>query len=504
MEGRTKNFWLFLIYFVCVVVLSELIYLAAQECLACEQAPGLILNPLEYGDSSLPAVTDVLLNRIRVQPFNIVAFICFALAVVHTFLAPKINTLSQKLRQRNIERNRPVVDSFDVEVLRFLGEVEVVFGIWVIPLLLAMVFFYDWATALKYVSERHYLEPMFVVVIMALASTRPILRLAEDILRLVVKLCGNSLRAWWLAILTIMPVAGSLITEPGAMTIAAMLLGKQFYYLKPKMSLAYATLGLLFVNISIGGVFTSFAAPPVLMVSKRWGWGADFMFHNFGLKALVGILIANSFYFLFFRKELKGMEARYKQSVVEHEEQEETSIPFWIGLVHITFMAWIVVHAYFPVVFIGTFLLFIGFHRATAPYQSALRLKTPVLVGFFLAGLVVHGSLQAWWVSPLLRSASAELLLVLSTFLTAFNDNAEITYLASLIPSFAPEMKYAVVAGAVTGGGLTVIANAPNPLGQALLGRYFPEGIRPLYLFYAAAFPTVVMGLCFYFMRPVF
>jgi Na+/H+ antiporter NhaD/arsenite permease-like protein len=84
-----------------------------------------------------------------------------------------------------------------------------------------------------------------------------------------------------------------------------------------------------------------------------------------------------------------------------------------------------------------------------------------------------------------------------ATILTAFNDNAAITYLATLVPGFTDGMKYAVVAGAVTGGGLTVIANAPNPAGQTILKRYFPDGVAPLQLFVWALPPTIIMGLCF-------
>ena len=57
-----------------------------------------------------------------------------------------------------------------------------------------------------------------------------------------------------------------------------------------------------------------------------------------------------------------------------------------------------------------------------------------------------------------------------------------ITYLSTLVPGFTDSLKYAVVAGAVTGGGLTVIANAPNPAGQALLKDYFSNGISPILL----------------------
>jgi hypothetical protein len=156
-----------------------------------------------------------------------------------------------------------------------------------------------------------------------------------------------------------------------------------------------------------------------------------------------------------------------------------------------------VVNAHYPVLFVFGFLFFLGFDRATAAYSTLTDFKTPLLVGFFLAGLVVHGGLQAWWIAPVLASLRETPLFLGVTFLTAFNDNALITYLATLVPNLDPHLKTAIVEGAVTGGGLTVIANAPNPAGQALLGRYFADAVHPLWLFAGAALPTVVAALAF-------
>jgi predicted cation transporter len=149
------------------------------------------------------------------------------------------------------------------------------------------------------------------------------------------------------------------------------------------------------------------------------------------------------------------------------------------------------------VLFIGTFLLFLGFVEASSPHQSPVDLRSPLLVGFFLAGLVTHGGLQGWWIEPVLERLPALPLFGAATLLTAFNDNALITYMATLVPSLTDPLKYAVVAGAVTGGGLTVIANAPNPAGQAILGKYFNEGISPLGLLAGALPPTLVAGAAF-------
>ena len=100
----------------------------------------------------------------------------------------------------------------------------------------------------------------------------------------------------------------------------------------------------------------------------------------------------------------------------------------------------------------------------------------------------------------MLSSLNEPSLFLGSTGLTAFNDNAAITYLATLVPGFSEGFKYAVVAGAVTGGGLTVIANAPNPAGQAILAKYFPGGISPGGLLAGALVPTAIVGACFWWL----
>jgi hypothetical protein len=275
------------------------------------------------------------------------------------------------------------------------------------------------------------------------------------------------------------------------MTIAALLLAKQFYQLQPSRKLAYATLGLLFVNISIGGTLTHFAAPPVLMVAAAWHWDLAYMFTHFGWHALSGIVLSNGFYFLVFRSELLALSA--PTAVASTEE----SIPWWVTGVHLGFLGFTVSMAHHPALFIGGFLFFLAFAQATAHHQSKVDLRSPLLVGFFLAGLVVHGGLQAWWIEPVLGRLGEKSLFAGATILTAFNDNALITYLATLVPGLTENLKFAVVAGAVTGGGLTVIANAPNPAGQSILSRYFPGGVSPLGLFLGALIPTLIVAFSF-------
>ena len=450
----------------------------------------------------------VLQARIEFDPFNAVATAIFLLAVIHTFGAARFTGASRRLQRRHdaaaAAAGRPAEPSVAAELLHFLGEVEVVFALWGVPLVVAIVMSRGWATAAHYLNDTvNYTEPMFVVVIMALASTRPIVELAESALRRLAGFGGATPAAWWITILTVGPLLGSFITEPGAMTICALLLGRQFYDLKPRAALKYATLGLLFVNVSIGGTLTHFAAPPILMVARPWGWDTPFLFNHFGWRAAVAIAGSTLLYYWYFRRDFLALQSRRAVPDVMPPSAEAAHfhgplpIPWWVTTVYILFMVWTVVNAHYPALFLGGFLFFLGFDRATAAYSTLADFRTPLLVGFFLAGLLVHGGLQAWWIAPVLSSLTETPMFIGATFLTAFNDNALITYLSTLVPNLHDGLKYAVVEGAVTGGGLTVIANAPNPAGQALLGRFFDNAVHPLYLFAGAAVPTLIAALAF-------
>lgn len=440
-------------------------------------------------------VLAVLAQRIAVEPFNAVATAIFALAIIHTFTVKRFLAWAHRLQQAHDTREqtagRPPSPHVGAELLHFVGEIEAVFGLWAVVLALAITFFHGWTTAKHYLTQTvDYTEPLFVFVIMALAATRPVVGLAQTMLSRVAALGRGTPAAWWLAILTLGPLLGSFITEPAAMTICAVLIGRQLYALRPSRRLAYATLGLLFVNVSVGGTLSHFAAPPVLMVARPWGWGFGFMLRHFGWKAIAGILLATAAYFTLYRGELARLPSPPADAAAR------PPVPAWVTAVHLGFMAWTVVNSHYPVLFLAGFLFFLGFAKATAPYQDRIDLVPPLLVGFFLAGLVVHGGLQGWWIAPVLASLREVPLFVGAIVLTAFNDNALITYLATLVPDLGDAMKYAVVAGAVTGGGLTVIANAPNPAGQAILGRWFDDGISPLGLLAGALLPTLIVGAC--------
>jgi hypothetical protein len=462
----------------------------------------------DYQDPAGATLVQILVSRIESEPFNAIATGIFLLAILHTFAAARVATLAHQMQHRHDERARArgavTTPSVLAEVLHFFGEVEVVFGLWAVVLATAITSYEGWEVTKHYLNDTvNYTEPLFVVVIMALASTRPIITFAEGALSKVANAGRGTPAAWWLTILTIGPLLGSLITEPGAMTISALLLSRQFFDLQPSARLKYATLGLLFVNISIGGTLTHFAAPPILMVARPWGWDTAFVIGHFGWRAVTSILVSNALYYAVFYRELQALARRPPVVEVEVPDDEtKTSrsllpVPAWLVTVHVVFMVWTVVTSHYPALFLGGFLFFLGFCRATAAYQSRVELRTPLLVGFFLAGLVIHGGLQAWWIAPVLASLSEEPLFITAALLTAFNDNALITYLATLVPNLSDSLKTAVVEGAVTGGGLTVIANAPNPAGQALLSRFFGGAVLPIGLAAGALLPTLIAALAF-------
>ena len=434
-------------------------------------------------------VTDLNINAIMSNhTVQIVGTTLFGLAVLHTFIVKKFEHLAHKF-----PKGSPASEFF-----HFLGEVEAVFGMWAAILIAFMaVIFGSPSAPIIYLEAQNFTEPAFVFVIMAMAGTRPVIKFAEQIIVMVSKLIPLSGKmSFYASALIVGPLLGSFITEPAAMTVTALILQKNFYS-QPDMStkFKYATLGLLFVNISIGGTLTHFAAPPVLMVASTWKWGMSHMLGHFGYKAAIAVIIGTALVAFMNKKELSG------SFDLRAEREDKMHPPWWITLIHLIFLALVVYLSHHMVVFLGLFLFFLGFTTVTQEYQDNVKLKESLLVGFFLGGLVTLGSLQAWWLQPLLAKLETLPLYLGSTALTAITDNAALTYLGSLVEGISDDKKYFLVAGAVTGGGLTVIANAPNPAGFGILKENFGEqGISPIGLLKAALLPTFIALICFKFL----
>ena len=403
----------------------------------------------------------------------------FAVALVHTF--------STKFFVRMAHR-RPN----HAGIWHLLGEVEVVFGFWAMVLMLTMAALQGSRAATAYLDSRNFTEPMFVFAIMVIAGTRAVLYLGRRCVTAIAQLIPfPGAMPFYFVALAFVPLMGSLITEPAAMTLAAMMLRDRICSVGGvSQRLKYATLGVLFVNVSIGGTLTPFAAPPVLMVAAKWNWDLAFMLANFGWKSAIAVGVNALAVTLLFRRELGGLPRTV--------ENGDGSLPAWVSAVHLLFLAGVVTFAHHPAAFMGLLLFFLGFSAAYPQFQDRLILREGLLVAFFLAGLVVLGGQQRWWLEPLLRGMDANAVYFGATALTAVTDNAALTYLGSLVEGLSDEFKYALVAGSVTGGGLTVIANAPNPAGFAILRGYFEdEAIHPLWLLLAAALPTITAMLAF-------
>lgn len=404
--------------------------------------------------------------------------IIFAVAIVHTFSTKYFEKLAH---------TRPA----HAGIWHLLGEVEAVFGFWAMVLIIVMALLLDTHSATAYLDTRNFTEPMFVFAIMVVAGSRAVLQMARRLVEWLASagpLPGAT--GFYVLTLSIVPLLGSFITEPAAMTLAALMLRDRLFSSGISQRLKYATLGVLFVNVSIGGALTPFAAPPVLMVASQWNWDLAYMLTHFGWKMALAVALNASLVTLIFRRELASQGPS--------TQAPPAAVPWWASLAHLLFLGGIVTFAHHPPVFMGLFLFFMGFATAYPQHQDRLILREGLLVAFFLAGLVVLGGQQQWWLEPLLRSLNADTVYFGATALTAVTDNAALTYLASQVEGLSEEFKRAVVAGALTGGGLTVIANAPNPAGYAILrGQFEDEAISPLGLFLAALPATVVAILAF-------
>ncbi|MDP1637423.1 MAG: putative Na+/H+ antiporter [Candidatus Nitrotoga sp.] len=403
----------------------------------------------------------------------------FACALLHTFAAKSFERFAHRYPRH-------------AGMFHLLGEVEVVFGFWAFVLIVLMALVSGGAEAIAYAESRQYTEPLFVFVVMVVAASRPILEIVRHLLMLVARLIPvrTSLALAWLGLAAV-PLMGSLITEPAAMTLAALMLAPQIFRQGIPEWLKYGALGVLFVNVSIGGTLTSYAAPPVLMVASAWHWDTAFMASTFGWKSGLSVLInATGITFL-----LRSHIHEEHSSIID---APAPPIPILVSAIHLMFLAAVVTLGHHPVLFLGIFLLFLGYTQAYDRHQSPLILKEGLLVGFFLAGLVVLGGMQQWWLQPIVSSLGPTALFFGALGLTAISDNAALTYLGSLIAGMSDQAKYMLVAGAVAGGGLTVIANAPNPAGVALLRRGFnDESIGAVGLLLGALPPTAVAALFF-------
>ena len=408
----------------------------------------------------------------------------FAVSILHTFSVSIFHRLSAQYPK----------GSLAAMFFHLMSEVEIVFGFWALIFMMVFILLSGYSSAADYVTARSFDEPLFVFVIMVVCSSKPIRDFVNSLISFLIKLpILKPQIIFFFTSFAIAPLIGSFITEPAAMTIiASLVLNSLLEKNEILENLRYSMLGLLFVNISIGGTLTPYAAPPVLMVTEKWGWDMWFMLTHFGWKAALACFASTLISFL-----------QNKRAILSFKIGGTTAhaAPLWQQLASLIFVGLIVFWHKQPMIFIGLFLVFLVFAKLTKSHQEQLKVKESGLVGFFLAGLVILGGLQSWWLEPIISRLSSAYLYLSAIALTAVTDNAAITYLGTLVSHLPDESKFALVAGAVVGGGLTVIANAPNPAGYGILNSSFGEdGIKASKLFFSALMPTLVAALIFWFL----
>jgi len=406
-----------------------------------------------------------------------IALVIFVVAILHTFSVKFFKSLAQKFpRHHNI---------FDM-----LGEVEIVFGFWAIVLVLIIFFLLGKTETVNYLNNQSYVEPLFVFVIMVIAASKPILDFSLSCVKKISALLPvNKSLSLFLITMSFVPLLGSFITEPAAMTLAALILRDHFYSKKISNKFKYGIIGTLFVNVSIGGAMTPFAAPPILMVAAKWNWDLNFMINTFAWRTALAVFVNSIILTFLFRNELTKLgESKIKT----------IKIPSFVLILHLILLLGVIFFVHDLIIFLGIFLIFLAVVNAFNQYQDKLIINQAFLVSLFLAGLVVLGGQQKWWLQTVLAKLTPDQIYYVATALTAVTDNAALTYLASLVDGLSDQFKYAIAAGAITGGGLTVIANAPNPAGYSILNKKFSGGIvSPLYLFLSALGPTIVAIICY-------
>jgi hypothetical protein len=406
-----------------------------------------------------------------------IALVIFVVAILHTFSVKFFKSLAQKFpRHHNI---------FDM-----LGEVEIVFGFWAIVLVLIIFFLLGKTETVNYLNNQSYVEPLFVFVIMVIAASKPILDFSLTCVKKISALLPvNKSLSLFLITMSFVPLLGSFITEPAAMTLAALILRDHFYSKKISNKFKYGIIGTLFVNVSIGGAMTPFAAPPILMVAAKWNWDLNFMINTFAWRTALAVFINSIILTFLFRNELTKLGESKIRTI---------KIPSFILILHLILLLGVIFFVHDLIIFLGIFLIFLAVVNAFNQYQDKLIINQAFLVSLFLAGLVVLGGQQKWWLQTVLAKLTPDQIYYVATALTAVTDNAALTYLASLVDGLSDQFKYAIAAGAITGGGLTVIANAPNPAGYSILNKKFSGGIvSPLYLFLSALGPTIVAIICY-------
>lgn len=283
---------------------------------------------------------------------EIIATVLFFLAIIHTFSVPIFARLAHK-------------GGTHAGIWHLMSEVEAVFGVWATVLIFFMAISTGVESAVSYMDSRNFTEPLFVFVIMVIAGSRPIIELVKTIVRVIARIVPVQTEvATFFITLSLVPLSGSLITEPAAMTLAALMLKEAFFARSGNLRFKYLVVGVLFVNVSIGGVLTSYAAPPVLMVAQTFGWDTAFMATHFGWRAALAVVINAFAVTMICRKDIMSHSVGTGHGINDADGDESDirpPVPFILMAIHTLFLVMVVIFAHHVSIFLGLLMLFIGF-----------------------------------------------------------------------------------------------------------------------------------------------
>ncbi|ANH78750.1 putative Na+/H+ antiporter [Candidatus Chlamydia sanziniae] len=424
----------------------------------------------------------------------------FFCSIFHTFLTPWLHRLCQ-----SYEHKKLVVPEFwkhyapISEFYRLVSKVEIVFCLWSVPLFCWFLYTEGYRITLAYFNSRNYSFAVFVMVILVLLESRPIVYLAERLLSTIAKIGRTSPKSWWWTLMIATPLLSALLKETGAMIIGATLLMRHFYIFSPSRRFAYATMGLLFSNISIGGLTSSMSSRALFIILPSIKWKCSFLLQYFSWKAIIAILVATAVYYLIFRKEFDKFP-----EIPNIKHLIKDRIPWWIICTHIILVSAILLSRSNPLFMTTILLFYLGFRRFTIFYQEPINIPKVCFVGLFYAGLVIFGDLQEWWVLNLMQGMSDFGYMLTSYGLSIFLDNALVNYLVHNLPVATDCYLYLVITGCMAAGGLTLVSNIPNIIGYLILKPAFRmSSIHFGSLFLAALVPSIIALTIFWLLRNI-
>ncbi len=423
----------------------------------------------------------------------------FFCAVFHTFLTPSLAKIYQEYQHKKMvfpERWKRYL--LLGECFRLLSKIELVFIFWAVPLFFLFLWCEGYKVTMGYFNSRNYLSALFIMVMLILLESKPIEYFSECVFSTIAKIGRQSPKCWWWTLMIAAPLSSFFLKETGAMIIASTLLVKHFYRLFPSTKFGYATMGLLFSNISISGLLSAFSSRALFMILPSVKWGNTMILQHFCWKAVLAILISTSVCYWIFRKEFDSFPA------VSVSAKAKERIPKWVICTHIGFVAALMILQSEPLFMGALFVFYLAFQNFTVFYQHSINLAKIAFVGLFFVGLVVFGGLQEWWVLEVMHRMSDFGYLITAYILSISLDNALVNYIVHNLPVATDCYLYLVLSGCMSAGGLTLIANMPNIVGYLILKPSFPSSSFSLgWLFLAALGPSCISVLIFWLLKNV-